>query len=221
MISGTYHGLSAEFATVLKGYCQAVQKPMSEILVDQASKLSCSDFGNGRVGLFQEAAKLAPTAEELFALPLKLNWRIKRRGRPVLTVYTKTTYTRGKKKGQTREVRAKNASGEKIKAGEIQRRLAARLYQATGWLNEVLSKEIKSGRLRKQASAFVNFRLTGDVIVIEITNPRKGAAEVNAKAGDYIARALKSRELDMLEYISRHLDRVKVEFQQAPLTRAA
>jgi len=220
-MKATYTGLSGILADTTRAYSQAIRGPLPEIMHDQAAKLSCSDFGDGKVGLFQEAAAIAPTMKELFALPAKLHWHIKRRGRPVLTMFTETVYKRGKKKGQKREVRARRADGEKILAGEIQRRMAARLYQATGWLSHVLDAEVKSGRLKKQASGIVEFKLEGDVMIVSITNPRKNSAEVNMAHGNYVQRAIDNRVIDMLEYIERHKDRVAVEFNSGRLTRAA
>jgi hypothetical protein len=220
-MQATYSGFSGQLATVIKAYTQAIGQPLPDVLVDQANKLSCSDFGDGKRGLFQEAADLAPSMEEIFALPVKLDWHIKRRGRPVLTMYEQKAYKKGPKKGQMREVRRKGADGKNMKAGEIQRRLAARYYQATGWLSEVLAKEIKSGRLKRQACATVYLKLTGDVLSVTLTNPRKNSAEVNLAHGDYVQKALNARVADMLEYVNRHLDRVTVQFGGRELKAAA
>lgn len=183
--------------------------------MDQANKLACSAFNDSAKGLFQYAADLAPEAEELAALPFKLDWRIKRRGRPVVTLKAWKVRTRGKNKGTGRWVRKKYSKGENkgenIKAGEINRRLAARLYQASGWLSNALDRYVRSGKLERAGS--VIFNLNGDIFSVTLINPRKNAMEVNMSHGNYIDKALQARAADMLVYLEKHMNKVSDKFR--------
>lgn len=201
---------------VLLGYAQAIRKPLADVMEDQASKLCSSNFGDGRVGLFQEAAKLAPQKQELFAIPILLKYHIRRRNRPVFTLYESKIRTRGKLKGTARMVRRRGADGKNIKAGEIERRAAARFYHASGWLNPRFLKYVRKQKLKPNGAVVI--QLTGNVLSVEFVNPTRMSEEINRKHGDYVSRALRHRVEDMLEYINRHLDRVTVDFNSRRLT---
>jgi hypothetical protein len=194
---------------IIRAYGEALGRPMPEVLEDQANKLCSSNFGDGKLGLFQEAAALAPTRQELFALPVLLNYRIRRRGRPVFTRFTTRTVKRGKNKGKQIQVRAKTAEGDKMKAGEIERRAAARFYNASGWLNPAFMKYAKSRKIKPNGA--VSISLNGDVLSVTFINATTKAGEVDARY-HYVDRALRNRAEDMLEYINKHIDRVTTNF---------
>lgn len=216
MISSTYKsGIADACAEIIKEVAAVKGRSLEEEFLDQAAKLSCSNFGDAAKGLFQYAAELAPTKEELATLPLKLDWRIRRRGRPVLTLKTWKQRTKGKQAGTWRLVRKKYSRGENkgknIKAGEINRRIAARLFQATGWLSNGLDKYVKKGKLKRAGT--VAFNLNGDVLSVTLHNPSKNAMEVNAANGNYIEKALQARATDMLLYLTNHMDKVSEKFR--------
>lgn len=222
-MNGTYQSDIPGALDVMRQYADLRGLALSDVFVDQAAKLSCSNFGGDNKGLFQYAADIAPTVEELVALPEKLGWRIKRKGRPVFTQKEEKMATRGKYKGQMRKVRVKRKTGEgKGKAlakGEISIRIARRFYQAIGWLNPAINKyERKEGGVRsrqkkKAPPALVTLRLQGDTLVLIIENRAKNSQEVNLMYGDYVKHALNARVEDMTAYISRKLEERAAELK--------
>jgi hypothetical protein len=212
----TYSSNIPELAEVMVAYAQATRKPMADILEDQANKLCSSDFGDGNIGLAQEAIRIAPDKKELFALPILLNYRIRRRGRPVFTAYQDRTIKRGKNAGKVVRSRAKTQEGVKIKAGEIERRAAARFFNASGWLNPRFLKYVRKQKLKPNGAVII--QLTGSILSVEFINQTRNSQEINLSHGDYVSRALKHRIDDMMVYINRHLDRVSVDFNSKRLT---
>lgn len=216
MISETYKsGITDACAEIIKEVAAVKGHSTEQEFLDQAAKLACSNFGEAAKGLFQYAAELAPTREEIATLPLKLNWRIRRRGRPVLNLTSWKVRKKGKNKGTGRWVRRTYKRGEnkgkKIRAGEINRRIAARLYQATGWLSNALDKYTKSTKLARAGT--VVFNLSGEVLSVTLNNPRKNAMEVNNANGNYIEKALQARAADMLSYLEKRMNRVSKNFR--------
>jgi hypothetical protein len=118
------------------------RKPFEDVLEEQAARLCCSNFGGDNKGLYQYAAELAPSKDQLEALPLQLNWRIKRpSGRPIFTRSEERVIKRGKNAGKTRKVRVRDwITGEKTNIGEIDLRIRHRRYQAFHWLSSRLAK---------------------------------------------------------------------------------
>lgn len=232
MIDTGYKSNIPELLEVMQQYADLRGMELSEVMVDQANKLSCSDFGGQNVGLFQLAAKTAPDIAELVALPQKLGWRIKRKNRPVFTLYREVVRKRGKYAGQVRRVRVKRKTGEgagkSMAKGEISIRIARRFYQAIGWLSPTLSRyeralakegNFMSGRSKRKAPpAQVELRLQGDQLFVIITNRSKNSAEVNRRHGDYVQVALEMRKKDMIDYINRKLSEKAKEIESAPLT---
>lgn len=215
-MNGAYQSEIPGALDVMRQYADLRGMGLSEVFTDQAAKLSCSNFGGENKGLFQFAADIAPTTEELASLPEKLGWRIKRRGRPIFTQYTEKMATRGKYKGQMRKVRVKRMTGEgkgkSLAKGEIAIRIARRFYQAIGWLNPAVNKYerkdggVKSRQKKKAPPALVTLRLQGDTLILIIENRAKNSEEVNMRHGDYVRRALDVRIEDMTAYIERKLE---------------
>lgn len=193
-----------QLPAIFTAYAKEIKKPLEDVLLDQAAKLSSSDFsasGGGR-GLFQVAADLAPSMAELFALPLKLNWRIKRKGGPVFTLYETRKSKRGKTAGQVKEFRKRDRkTGKNIISGEIERRAAKRFYHASGWLVSSLSRYQKAGKLPSKGQ--VSFELEGDILKVTIINPTTAAGDVVEKHGNYVEAVLYDRMQDMLDYLER------------------
>jgi hypothetical protein len=182
------------------------RKTFQETVIDQARKLACSDFGPGNRGLFQEAYALAPTPAQLRALPEKLNWHIRRRNRPVFTQYEVRKRKRGQYAGQIGVFRKKTLAGVKMKAGEIERRIASRGYMASGWLNAFLVKQAPGLRniIVGNDRAKIQVKLGGTNPRITLINSTPNAGPYAARTG-YIERAIEARIIDMYAYIRRKM----------------
>jgi hypothetical protein len=205
----SYESSLSEMADALKAYCdiRSHKQPLEDILVDQANKLSCSNFGPDNQGLFQEAAALAPTKEYLMQLPMQRNWLISHPGRPIFTRTETYTISRGKNKGQQRTRKVKGTQ-----TGEMETRIKHRFYQAQNWLSSKLSK-YATGGMQNKDRATVEVQTEGEKLEIAIRNNAEGAAEVAEKTG-YIIRAIQNRTRDMQVHIQRHLDDSASEFNR-------
>lgn len=225
MIATSWDSGDLDLFTVLKGYAQVRNLELGEVMLDQAAKLSCSNFGGDNKGLFQYAADTAPNIEELLALPQRLGWRIKRKGRPVFTQTEQRVAKSGKYKGQMRTFRVKrktgDGAGKALAKGEINIRIARRFYQAIGWLAPMLSKYerqmngVQAKHKRKAPPATVTLRLEGDQISVIITNRAKNSQEVNMRHGNYVQVALNARKADMLDYLERKLSELTERMDKA------
>ena len=184
------------------------KKDLPEILRDQANKLSCSDFGDGNRGLYQESAATAPSAEKLTALPPELNWRIKRTNRPVFTLgYQLLVHKRGTLKGQFRRNKKGQITHKLIgQEGEMNRRIRHIGYHASGWLSPRLSRYAngEAAAAGQRQRAVVTLVLTGTRLSVTITNTSTAALEVAERTG-YLARALINRRADLMVYVNRKL----------------
>lgn len=202
-----YRSTYADLPALFRQYAELKDVPLEEVMEDRASKLIASNFGNGVIGLYQAAREISPTREELFGLPEKLNWRIKRKGRPIFTLYERRRSKRGRTAGQIKEFRRKNkATGKLIKGGEINRRSGARGYHARGWLNANFLHYDGAAKTWKGLSSDVVFRLDGDIFSVSVTNKAIGAAEVIASHGDYVTDVLNLHVRDMMDYVNRKLE---------------
>ncbi len=206
-----YSSNYGSMAELFREYADFKEEPLEDIMYDRAKKLMSSDFGDGTIGLFQAGAKIAPTAQELFGLPQKLGWRIKRKGRPVFTLYELRAAKRGKTKGQVKEFRRKNkATGKKILIGEIERRMNARLTHASGWLNPNFATMKK----KNGTPSTVKLTLEGDVLKISITNNTNAAQKIVDEHGNYVEEVLALQVADMLRYIERKIEEKNSKFNK-------
>lgn len=200
----TYESNIPDLVSTIKQYAQAASKPPTEVLLDQASKLACSDFGGNNKGLFQYAAETAPSKEKLQNLPQALGYRIKRTGRPIFTEQVFKMRKRGKHAG--------TAAWRQVgKKGEINMRSAHRLYQAAGWLSIYLAKYAR-GKLGSGNRASVEIQVKGEIAYVILRNESTNAKEVSQSHGNYIERALTARRDDMLVYVNSHSDNLLKKF---------
>lgn len=182
------------------------RQPIEETLIDQANKLSCSNFGPDNQGLFQHAQKLAPSKDALVALPIQLDWHIKREpGTPIFSTYKNFTPKRGRNAGKTRRVTDK--------PGEIETRIRHRFYQAAYWLSARLSK-YAGGKNGDKAIVFIE--TSGAEMSVIIRNNASGADRVAARYG-YIEDALMQRQADIDRYIAAHVEGLKEKWDAATL----
>ncbi len=190
---------------------------MNEILIDQANKLSCSSFKNGSRGLFQEAAAIAPSKDQLLALPITQGWKILRgtgkgrkkgEGAPFRPIFNTTedfTPSRGINKGVTRQRKTPGTL-----AGEIETRIQHRLYQAAYWLSSKLSRYATGKQTGDKATVY--FHTQGNQIEVVIINRAEMAGEVASRTG-YLRRAIESRQRDLMEYLNDHMDKWSENFR--------